>query len=296
VVQGRSLGGWVCPLCRGPLRPSARAVACGRCRRRYPISDGAVDFVIDALLSPSARRGRDQWEAMSASYRAVVAGIPPARFVQIDRPLLALARGDVLEVGCGDGRLLTKLARTPLRSLVGVDVAPGMVRLARQRGCAVAVASAERLPLPDRSVDVVLSGYYALRYADLEGSLAEAARVLRPGGRLGFTLLGRRVAELRGRLNALPLIRRDRSRWLAAESLLGRAAIALPNDLSAAATLRSRLAGSGLRLERLLGTPYLPLLGDLLHRRGVVLPYLRGDAAVPWSYDLIVAAAKPGLD
>jgi SAM-dependent methyltransferase len=296
VIPGRSVESWVCPLCRGPLRPAARAIACDRCCRRYPAPDGVVDFVVERFLSPSARRVRDEWEAMSDSYRAVVACIPPARFVQIDRPLIALARGDVLEVGCGDGRLLVRLARAPLRSLLGVDVAPGMVRLASARGCTVAVASAERLPLPDRSLDVVLSGYYALRYADLDRSLSEAARVLRPGGRLGFTLLGRRIAELRGRLNALPLLCQDRSRWLAAETLLGRAAIVLPNDLSEAAPLRTRLADCGLRLERLLGTPYLPLLGDQLLRWGVVLPYLRGDAAVPWSYDLIVAAAKPGLD
>jgi hypothetical protein len=42
--------------------------------------------------------------------------------------------------------------------------------------------------------------------------------------------------------------------------------------------------------------PYLPFLSGLLHRRGLLLPYLRGDGAVRWSYDLIVVAAKPGLD
>jgi uncharacterized protein YbaR (Trm112 family) len=119
----RSVGRWVCPICRGPLRRSARAIACDNCRRRYPAPDGAVDFVVEELLPPTARRVRDEWEAMSAGYRAVVAHIPPARFVRIDRPLIALARGDVLEVGCGDGRLLTRLARAPLRSLVepGLD-------------------------------------------------------------------------------------------------------------------------------------------------------------------------------
>jgi SAM-dependent methyltransferase len=296
VIPGRSVEVWVCPLCRGPLRSARNALTCDACGHRYPAPDGLVDFVVERRLSPSARRVRDEWEAMSLDYHAVIDRIPPARFAQIDRPLIALAHGDVLEVGCGDGRLLARLARAPLRSLIGVDVAPGMARLARARGGAVAVASAELLPLPDASLDVVLSGYYALRYADLDRSLDEAARVLRPGGRLGFTLLGRRVVELRGRLNALPLLWPDGSRWLAAETLVGRATVALPNDLSSATPLRARLASRGLRLERLLGTPYLPVLGDRLLRRGVVPPYLRGDAAVPWSFDLIVAAAKPGLD
>jgi len=81
VIPGRSVESWVCPLCRVPLRPAALAVACDRCCRGYPAPDGVVDVVVERLLSPSARRVRDEWEAMSDSYRAVVACIPalPAR-------------------------------------------------------------------------------------------------------------------------------------------------------------------------------------------------------------------------
>jgi SAM-dependent methyltransferase len=224
---------------------------------------------------------------MSEQYGAVLATLPAGRFRPIDAPLLALARGDVLEVGCGDGRLLARVAAVGRAGrIVGVDVAPGMARRAAARGFAVAVAPAERLPLPSGSVDAVLSGYYALRYADLELALAEAARVLRPGGRLGFTLLGRRAATLRGRVAGLRLLGSDAGRWTGALSLLGRLDVTMPNDVRDADELRGQLGRHALRLDRLLGTVSLPLLP------GTVVPCLRGGAAARWGYDVVAVATR----
>ena len=280
-------GRWVCPRCHGRLRPGRGLLRCEGCSARFPVRAGLADFGADDALGSYARRQRADWDAMSEQYSAVLASIPPARFRQIDRPLLALARGNVLEVGCGDGRLLGQVAALPgVRSAFGIDVAPGMARRALARGLDVAVAPAERLPLADASVDVLLSGYYAMRYAELDPALAEAARVLRPGGRLGFTLLGRRAAALRGRAVGARLLWSDATRWAGAATLLGSVDLTMPNDVRSAAELRGRLARHGLRVERLLGTFGLPGLG---HR----LPYLRGDAAARWGYDVVVIATRP---
>ncbi len=96
----------------------------------------------------------------------------------------------VLDVGCGTGTFAARLAtRNPAQSVVGVDVSDGMLDEARRKTAAFPnvrfeQARAADLPLADASVDVVVSAS-ALHYVDQPGdALAEARRVLRPGGRL----------------------------------------------------------------------------------------------------------------
>lgn len=91
--------------------------------------------------------------------------------------------GSLLEVGVGSGRLLARLAERGW-DVTGVDAAPRMVELARGRlpGAKLEVARAEELPFEDASFDAVVA-VGVLEYGDLEASLRELARVLRPGGR-----------------------------------------------------------------------------------------------------------------
>ena len=68
-----------------------------------------------------------------------------------------LARGKrVLEVGCGTGLILGRLARHAERAC-GMDISPGMLRAARARGLDVVVGSATCLPYADASFDLVCS-------------------------------------------------------------------------------------------------------------------------------------------
>lgn len=93
----------------------------------------------------------------------------------------------VLDIGCGTGRLLSAVAaRSPSASLVGVDPAEGMVRVARGAlpAATIHVGRAEGLPVPDASVDLVLSTTSFGHWSDQPAGLAEVARVLAPGGRL----------------------------------------------------------------------------------------------------------------
>jgi ubiquinone/menaquinone biosynthesis C-methylase UbiE len=99
------------------------------------------------------------------------------------------ARDAVADIGCGPGAAARQAARLGA-SVVGVDPAPAMLRLARllSRGSAHPVryarGTAEALPLPDSSVTVAWSIASVHHWRDLDAGLREARRVLKPGGRL----------------------------------------------------------------------------------------------------------------
>ena len=282
-----------CPVCLGPLQTEWQVLVCSACARRFPIVDGVPDLLVSEQVAPAQLETIAEWEEGAEAYQAMWRALGPGRLAPIDRPLLDAAAGDVVEVGCGDGRLLEQVAGPHVRSRLGVEPARPLAAAAARRGLDVVRAAAEALPLADRSVDVVLAGFYALRYVDLDAALTEAARVLRPGGRLAFTLVGRRAARLAATATALPLFLDARRRRTAAELLLGLGApAAMPNDVDGAGALRSRLAGHGLAVDDLLGTPYLPLASSALARLvGRRLPYLRGGLAA-FGYDVVVLAHR----
>jgi SAM-dependent methyltransferase len=97
---------------------------------------------------------------------------------------LPLAGGrDVLEVGCGTGLILERLARVARRA-EGIDLSPGMLEKARARGLSVREASATALPYADAEFDLVVSFKVLAHVPDIGSALAEMARVCRPGGRV----------------------------------------------------------------------------------------------------------------
>ncbi len=104
--------------------------------------------------------------------------------------LLALLPRDwvVADLGCGTGALAAELAPHVAR-VVGVDQSPAMLRAARRRteglrNVELRRGSLESLPLADASCDAALLVLALAYLADPLPALREAARVLRPGGRL----------------------------------------------------------------------------------------------------------------
>ena len=97
-----------------------------------------------------------------------------------------------LDVATGAGAVALRLARRGAE-VTGVDLAPGLVESARRRaaeeGLAIRfdVGDAEALPYEDASFDGVASSMGCIFAPSHEVAAAELARVLRPGGRLGFT-------------------------------------------------------------------------------------------------------------
>jgi len=87
----------------------------------------------------------------------------------------------VLEVGCGTGLLLERIARFAERCS-GVDLSPGMLEKARARGLEVREASATDLPFEDDSFDVVCSFKVLPHVREIRSALREMMRVVRPGG------------------------------------------------------------------------------------------------------------------
>lgn len=121
-----------------------------------------------------------------------------------DRVLALGATESLLDVGCGDGAYLDGVRSSGHRGpLVGVDIAPELVAAARERqgrdrlvdgraGAALETppdikfieADAHALPFPDATFDAISARYVIDHLADPDAALAEAARVLSPGGRL----------------------------------------------------------------------------------------------------------------
>jgi SAM-dependent methyltransferase len=98
---------------------------------------------------------------------------------------------DVIELGCGTAFVSAGLARMGARP-VGVDLTPAQLDTARR--CQehfglffpLIEANAEDVPLPDESFDLAVSEYGACVWCDPHRWVPEAARLLRPGGRLVF--------------------------------------------------------------------------------------------------------------
>jgi ubiquinone/menaquinone biosynthesis C-methylase UbiE len=106
--------------------------------------------------------------------------------------ILGVVEGlDIVELGCGTAYFSAWLARRGARP-VGVDVTPAQLDTARRVMAETGIdfplveASAEDVPLPDASFDLALSEYGASIWCDPARWLPEAARLLRPGGRLVF--------------------------------------------------------------------------------------------------------------
>lgn len=97
----------------------------------------------------------------------------------------ALPAGDALDAACGTGRYAEHLAGRGHR-VVGVDSSPDMLDRARVRvpSGEFRLGDLHRLPVPDSSVDLVVSGLALSHVPALTPVLAEFARVLRPGGHL----------------------------------------------------------------------------------------------------------------
>lgn len=102
-----------------------------------------------------------------------------------------LAGLDIVELGCGTAYFSAQLARRGAR-VVGVDPTPAQLetarRLQRETGIEFPLVEApgEAVPLPDASFDLVHSEHGASTWADPYLWIPEAARLLRPGGRLVF--------------------------------------------------------------------------------------------------------------
>jgi SAM-dependent methyltransferase len=136
----------------------------------------------EQYTGPNARAA---WTKEELSYG--VFGVPESS-VQVLGDVGGL---DVLDLGCGTAYVSAWLVRQGARP-VGVDPTPAQLATAREMQkefgfeFPLIEAVGESVPLPDASFDLVISEYGASIWADPERWIPEAARLLRPRGKLVF--------------------------------------------------------------------------------------------------------------
>ena len=157
------------------------------------------------MSEADAARNRELWTTTNAEYTDGAARGAWAKD-EIDWGIWNLAEAeigalagieldgaDVVELGCGTAYFSAWLAKRGARP-VGVDITPAQLETARalQRETGLdfplILADAAETGLPDASADLVLSEYGASIWVDPYRWIPEAARLLRPGGRLVFLL------------------------------------------------------------------------------------------------------------
>jgi ubiquinone/menaquinone biosynthesis C-methylase UbiE len=156
-------------------------------------------------LVAAAVAGRDHWHAAHANIRRY--SMPGPRSYDLAAGLLfrdryraiaeaiaveAPAGSRLLDVGCGPGEVLVRLATiAPAIETTGLDVDAAMIARARRKaerfgsgGPAFVVADVASMPFPDASFDVVVSSYAVHHWPDRDAGFAEVLRILKPGGKV----------------------------------------------------------------------------------------------------------------
>ncbi|RJQ66929.1 class I SAM-dependent methyltransferase [Pseudonocardiaceae bacterium YIM PH 21723] len=149
-------------------------------------------------LPPHVLANREYWDATAANWvapgeRSWAQDKPSWGVFQVDVPVLPedVAGLDVIELGCGTGYVSAWLARRGARP-VGIDNSAAQLATARRLQAEHGIefpllhGNAEQVPYPDASFDLAVSEYGAAIWCDPYVWIPEAARLLRPGGRLIF--------------------------------------------------------------------------------------------------------------
>ena len=150
-------------------------------RNRTAWDEWAPDYVANGERSWKLAPGDEKWGVWDLPEREL-------RLLPDD-----LAGKDAIELGCGTAYVSAWLARRDARP-VGVDNSEQQLATARrlqaEHGLTFPLVhgNAEAVPYPDASFDLAISEYGASIWADPHAWIPEAARLLRPGGRLVFLI------------------------------------------------------------------------------------------------------------
>lgn len=190
------------PCAKVAMLPESCHVAPLQCASE--LAQEIVSFLDDAgLLHSTAVDLRTiEKTAVAASFSRAANTYDSVAGLQRDVAVQLLARLDdfdiapatVLDLGCGTGAAFAPLqSRYCDAQYLGLDIAPGMVKFARERAIGQGqwvLADAEALPLVSGGVDLIFSSLAMQWCYGTEHLFAELARVLRPGGLCLFTSLG----------------------------------------------------------------------------------------------------------
>jgi ubiquinone/menaquinone biosynthesis C-methylase UbiE len=152
----------------------------GWLRRRSPVKAETGDRSRAVGREPDWRA----YDSVAADYARVLS----TRLEPVAADLVALAGVEpgwrVLDVGTGTG-VTARAAAAAGASVVGVDAAPGMLRVAAGEGISYAAAAAIDLPFAGGTFDAIVATFVLSHFAAYDTALFDMLRVLRPGGRIG---------------------------------------------------------------------------------------------------------------
>lgn len=169
---------YVCIECKNPLE----GTYCPRCVRRFDVQDGVPIFLpsdfafqraseIAVVYDSIYRQQANVWESQGRT----------PEFLKYFASLLArFPHGRYLEIGCGEGFLLSRV-QAPVK--FATDLSIQAIGAARTRAEAeFSIAIAERLPFPDEYFDSIAAVGVMEHFLDPQAALQEIRRVLKPGG------------------------------------------------------------------------------------------------------------------
>ena len=152
--------------------------------------DGAA-----VLLTPAAAMANVTMVAPAKVGAHNEAAVPaPRQRTAADSVALLPAQMRVLDVATGTGLIAAAAAERGASEVVGVDMSQAMLDLcapvakAHPGVVTFVLGDAEKLPLPDASFDAVILGFVLLHLPEPSKALSEAFRVLKPGGKVAYSV------------------------------------------------------------------------------------------------------------
>ncbi len=132
------------------------------------------------------------WERVAEAYDGAFTTLTTQAIPALLDALRVAPNQELLDVCCGPGFAAAEAARRGARP-TGIDFSAAMVERASHAhpGIAFRIGDAQELPFPDASFDAVSIAYGLLHLARPDDALAEARRVLRPGGRIATVVWAR---------------------------------------------------------------------------------------------------------
>ena len=140
------------------------------------------------MTANRTERVQRHYDRSAESYDRIISWAEKALFGGGREWVCSRARGEVLEIAVGTGRNLPFYPEGV--RLTCIELSPNMLDIARRRArelgreADLRPGDAQDLPFPDASFDTVVATLALCTIPDDRGAVAEAARVLRPGGRL----------------------------------------------------------------------------------------------------------------
>jgi len=171
----------ICPLCHQPLQQQASSFRCDAGHQFDQAKEGYVNLL--PVQHKGSREPGDSAEMLLARRVFLDAGhYQPLRdaVAKVLTERLSGQTAQVLDIGCGEGYYTAKMAEAlPEAQIFGLDVAKAAIRMAAKRYRAVkfCVASSQRLPFADTSLDGIVRIYAPCNEAEL-------SRVVKVGGYL----------------------------------------------------------------------------------------------------------------